>query len=423
MIKNSYDSLQNYEFEIDIKFDFLKKKNIELIDIFESNIGENKYENDLFNFEKQSEKYNEFSVYLSNLNDEKFNNLFRDLWFFLDLPNDFHGLMRYFFDKKNKINFIADIFSNYSGKTKKEIILYFDEETNALFRKNSEKNEQTRAEQIFYEYKKHKFIYDKNVYDPQDPNADVSYFINSKFNYNFFTHDNDDSYSILPSIISILLIGVFIILTILTLSVFTALYLEIFIDDESYEITKRIKKFFLLILEFYQTLPEILLAIISFSFFIYSLGMKSDSILFFGINLSLIVFPILVNISLRSLKLLTYNLKESLHMAESKVKFIISDILPMISPYVVFHAIKTLSYITNFGLLFFIAGNFDYSKVSPSGFSDDMSTIMKDIFITGIFHQENLHLLGPMVLTLLMLNLFLHSLAFFVKRFITINLH
>ena len=239
----------------------------------------------------------------------------------------------------------------------------------------------------------------------------------------FFTHNDLNQYSILPSVISILLMGIFIIVTILTLAIFIGIYLDIFIDEESYKITQIIKSFFLIVLEFYQFLPEILLAILSYSFFIYSLKINNSSILFFGVTLFLIMFPILVNIVLRSLKLLTQNLKESLHMEESKVKFIITDLLPIISPYVIFHTIKTIAYISNFGVLFFIAGDFDYSKITPHGFSNDFSSIVKDIFITGLFDQQHFHLITPMILTLTIINIFLHSLAFFVKRFVSINFY
>ena len=426
-IQNSYSSLHNYEFVINIKTDLIEKKKVELIDILYSNIEDsiqesNINEGELFYFKKNSIQYENFSLQVSNLSEEKFYNLFRDLWFAFELPNDFDGLLMSCFDKNNKIKFIADLYSQINEKENK-MLLHFDEDSSSLFRKTNIKNEKTKVELLFEQYKKHKFIYHKNLYNPQDPSLDLSFFIDKKFNFNFFTHKDDETYSILPSIISILLTGVFIIITILTLAIFTAIYLDLFIDNESYKITKIFKSLFLIILEFYQFLPEILLAIISFSFFIYTLNIENNSILFFGINLFLIIFPILVNIVLRSLKLLTQNLKESLKMAESKVKFIITDLLPIISPYVIFHAIKTLSYVTNFGLLFFITQNFDYSKITPSDFSDDLSSIAKDIFITGFSSNQDLHLISPMILCLICMNIFLYSLALFVKRFVSINFY
>jgi ABC-type phosphate transport system permease subunit len=425
--KNSYDNLKNYQLVINVKSDFIKEKKDHLINLFLSNQKTYQFGKDFFIFEQNDQKYHQFSSYLNNLDEIKFNKLFEDLWIILNLTRDFDFYDRFQeiyisfldinFDKSSKVKFITDIFSTNTTKLKK-LKLKFSEYTSNVIRQDlMQKNKicRTTLGKVFSENMGEKSF---SYY-----NDESFYYTEQTLNQDFFFHKNNKIYSILPSLASTLLIGIFVIVTILTLSIFTGIYLDIFVDEESYRITKIIKKIFLKILELYQFLPEILLAIFCYSFFIYTLKIQSNSITFFGINLSLIIFPILVNIVLRSLKLLTQNLKESLHMADSKIKFIISDILPLISPYVVFHAIKTIAYISNFGLLFFIAGNFEYSKITPYGFSNNFSSMNQDIFAFAFSDNQNIHLITPVILTLVLINILLHSLAFFVKRFISIDFY
>ncbi len=227
---------------------------------------------------------------------------------------------------------------------------------------------------------------------------------------------------LLPTIVSTLLLAVFVIVTILTISLFLGIFLEIFITDESGKTARLIKKFFLQLLRFYQFLPEPLLVFFSFSLCIYSFKITKISILFIGLNLSLIILPILVKIVQRSLNLLTDNLKESLQMAESKIKFLINDVLPVISPYVLFHTMKIICHVSNFGLLFLVAGNFHHLEKIPSNFSNESSSFIKETIIYAL-SGENYNFIATIMIMMLVTNAFFHLVGYCIKRFVSIPMH
>ena len=248
----------------------------------------------------------------------------------------------------------------------------------------------------------------------------MHFWIDKKFNIGFFGNQDvsSEKYTVLPSVISILWIGIFIIISILSIALFSALYLYVFVDNNS-----KFKFFFLNFLEFYQFLPEILLIGLGYTFFIVFLNLNFDSILLIGLTLFLIIFPLIVNIVFRSLNLLTNNLKKNLRMEESKVKFLINNILPVISPYVAYHILKIIAWVTNFGFLILVFVGHSYSLKIPHGFSNSGSFFISDFLISVIHKIQNIDLASPILLVLLIMNIFFYLIAFFIKRFIKLDLN
>jgi hypothetical protein len=243
--------------------------------------------------------------------------------------------------------------------------------------------------------------------------------IDRKFNFNFFSNINasDGSYSVLPSLISTLWIGIFILVTILTISLFLGLYLFAFVDENS-----KFKKFFLKLISFYASMPEPLLAI--FGFIILKDVLKADihSILLLGLILSLIICPLVVKIVIRSLNMLTDNLKNDLQMTEAKVKLLVNEVLPLIMPYVAYHLVKVLAFVTNFGLLFFILCGSEYSYKVPRGFSSEASSLVSDILISLTTQTQNHHLISAILFVVMLVNLLFYLITLFLKRFISFKL-
>jgi hypothetical protein len=450
LVEDSYRSLHDYRFVVAIKSELISNKKLELIDIMHNvadfsdddldlhNIERSNKVFNVFKFKKSTDSFYGFTKRINDLEGENLDILFRNLWQVINLPIEIVDG----FVPRSKKQFIIDLFSRNN-----EIMKFrfnFAENVNKVFKNLVVEDEGFASKWNFilhsyFDNNSNIFsILLKNNFDIQHVSVDgvefteeekvriqenkgLSYFwIEKKFNIGFFAKSDvfNEKYTVLPSLVSLLWIGIFIIITILSLSLFSALYLYAFVDDKS-----NYKKFFLNFLEFYQFLPEILLIGFGYIFFIIFLKIGIDSILLIGINLFLIIFPLIVSIVFRSLNLLTNNLKQDLRMTESKVKFLISNVLPVISPYVAYHILKTIAWSTNFGFLIIILVSNNYSFKVPHGFSNSGSFFVSDFLISVIHKIQNIDLASPILLVLLIMNIFFYLIAFFIKRFIKFDLN
>ena len=352
--------------------------------------------------------------------------LFNNIFGALDLPME----MLDGFTSSSKAKFIIDLFSMESKKDFVDYKFTFIDKINSLLKSDSEDVEwHEKLNQ--YIYKSESIIdvltgvdtdgnYQAEGSEQQiENNKNHDCWIDRKSNFNFFSNSNasDGSYSVLPSLISTLWIGIFILVTMLTISLFLGLYLFVFVDENS-----KFKNFFLKLIHFYSSMPETLLAIFGFIVVKDVLKVDNHSILLLGLILSLIICPLVVKIVIRSLNMLTDNLKNDLQMTEAKVKLLVNEVLPLIMPYVAYHLVKILAFVTNFGLLFFVLCSVDYSHRVPHGFSSEASSLVSDIFISLTSQTQNHHLISAILFVVMLVNLLFYLIALFLKRFISFKL-
>jgi hypothetical protein len=450
LLENSYNFLHEYQFVIAMKSDLVIEKRIALIDAMKDLVDLNAKSLDtngidksdkifsFFKFKQNKVLFSDFSNRINSLTEKKINVIFQNLWKIFNLPIDLIDGLTY----KSKKKFIIDLFSK-----DKEIMKFkfnFTESINGVFKNlnMNDKDVEVKWHNILKQYEDYNhgmisqfleknsdshFQHDDGLDFSDDERTSferkknlIYFWIDKKFNIEFFGNTSilNEKYNVLSSVITILWIGIFIIITILSIALFSALYLYIFVENNS-----KFRVIFLNFLEFYQFLPEILLIGLGYTFFIVFLKLNLHSILFIGLNLFLIIFPLIVNLVFRSLNLLTNNLKENLRMEESKVKFLINNILPVISPYIGYHILKIIAFVTNFGFLILVLASRTYSLNIPHGFSNSGSFFVSDFLISVIHKVQNIDLASPILLSLLIMNIFFYLIAFFIKRFIKFDLN
>ena len=432
IFKDSYLNLQDYQFILQMKPNFLEDRRSEMIDVLiNTNVLSNRIPHldergseycILFNQKSNSLRYKNFLREIRDCSKDKTEHLTKELFDVLGIKNEIiSGL-----STSSKRKFIVSLFSANCHKTSLLYKFNFNEEFN-VFLKNGFDSESD----LYQDLKNYKYKADSvqikvilgadsldvdyglhTIYD--DTNSERSYWIDRKFNLNFFTTPQSENltYSVLPSVISIFLICVFIVVTIVTISLFLGIYLFSFLDEDS-----TLRRYFMHVLAFYESLPESILAILSMFFVQLVFTTEKNSVLFIGLILSLIVCPKIVKIVVRSLNLITDSLKNSIKMTDSKVKILINEVLPLITPYVIYRVIKIVAFISNFGVFFLFLSGSKYSIVLPHGFHGIGSSFVSDIFVS--FSSQNQHLISSILVVLMCVNLFFYSIAIFVKRFIS----
>jgi hypothetical protein len=444
LLGSSYRSLHDYQFVLVLNGDFLEKKKVDLIDIVsdvEKFKDDEKDDNSVRIFEPENGKLDAKSFFkkIDSLSEEEINNLTINIFHSLDLPSDvLDGIVL-----RSKARFISDLFyrSRY-GKNNK-FKFDFNQEINKSFKGEAVKNYEEdfrwkkilnlykySGENLFFQLAKSYFdqkryekcLENQECFEESDDDLYLSHhnyrvWIGRKINFRFFSNPDQhfQQYSVLPSIVTLLWLGIFIVISILSLGLFVGLYLNIFLEKDS-----KIKKYFLRLMNFFEFLPEIVLIGLFYIFFLNILDIKTKNIFILCIITLLILFPLIVNLVTRSLNFLSMEMKNNLQIADSKVKFLIGAVLPIISPYVAYHVLKTIAWISNFGFLAYLLNNGAFLNKVPSGFSDRGSLFVSDI-LSLVTNLNDEYLVSPILLTLLVMNAVFYSIAFFIKRFISFD--
>lgn len=219
---------------------------------------------------------------------------------------------------------------------------------------------------------------------------------------------------LLGALVTVLWLYVFSLITILPLSLFSALY--IYFTSAK---TSKIRQYLISYLGFFESLPEFLIAIFAFSFFTIFFKIANHSIFLFGLSLFLVIFPLIFFIILEALNTLGKEYNLLFREADNKIKFLIFTILPKISPYIIFYALRILLFVNSIGFALFAFNNFSHNMVIPTGFSDSGASLMQKIYLDLMKNYDNGLFISIIFFSLLINLLFAYFESLIKKLFIT----